>query len=81
MHSLDRYNSAKNTHLPGEYGSIYIYKDDFQSCNFTYEQIEQWQQEATDFLERLKLKQQLELEEKQREREAIERKKNEEMKR
>ena len=77
--SLDRYNSVKNTHIPGEYGSIYVYKDDFQPCHISHEQILQWQQESIDFLERLRLKQQLQAEERQREKEAIERKEREEM--
>lgn len=76
--TIDRYNSVKNTHIPGEYGSIYVYKDDFQSCNISYDQLVQWQQEATAFIDRVKLLQQIKSEEKKREQEEIERKEREE---
>jgi hypothetical protein len=76
--TIDRYSSFKNKHIPGEYGSIYVHKNDFRPF-YTHEQISQWQQEATNFLERLKLTEKLKSEEKQREKEAIEREKREEM--
>jgi hypothetical protein len=74
--STDMYSSNKNTHLPGEYGSIYVYKEDFRPF-YTYEEINQQQQEATNFIERVRLEQQLQFEERKREKEKIEREKRE----
>jgi hypothetical protein len=76
--TLDRYNPYPNTHIPGEYGSIYVYKDDFRPLH-THEKIMQWQQEATNFLERQRLIEQLQLEKKRKEKEAFEKIEKEEM--
>ena len=52
--SLDKYNIHTNQYFPGEYGSIYVYEDDF-TPRYTHEEIEIKQKEVEKELQRQQL--------------------------
>jgi hypothetical protein len=54
-YSLDRYNIHANQYLPGEYGSIHVYEDDF-TPRYTHEEIEIKKKEVEKELHRQQLK-------------------------
>lgn len=54
-YSLDKYNIHANQYLPGEYGSIHVYEDDF-TPRYTHEEIEIKKKEVEKELQRQQLK-------------------------